>query len=327
MRKKIFSLPSLIIFVAVSFLFVLLKTSCTRIQQPTNLFEIRTDTLKVYNPHGGGAELMLKNSTKKVINGVLTNIDTNGLTQFRTLDLIPVSGGNITGKTNIIVGTDGYRLGIMKSAGTAQTGNGTLGAPSTYLQLGGGEWNVSSYRMIGLGYLASLTDNAPAQMGYQETVKTGSTYGDLVFATRSVTTNTAPIIRFRITAAGNAKAYGPVTAPEDVATKGYVDTAYTPIKTITFTGTYSLNGTPSNTFVANNANSANTITLPTAKDGITYTIWKIGGSVMTLTGAIVDAGKTGTKVVSGADAGSTITLICRNGSWVITAKNGTWTTQ
>jgi hypothetical protein len=240
---------------------------------------------------------------------------------------LPITGGNITGRTNVLINTDGYRLGIMKSIATSQSGNTTLGAPSTYLQLGGGEWNVNSYRMIGFGYLSNLTDNPPAQLGYQETVKSGSTYGDLVFATRNATSNTAPTIRFRITAAGNVKSYGPVTAPEDVATKGYVDTAYIPTKVITFTGTYSLNGTPSNTFIANNCSADNTITLPTAKNGITYTIWKIGPKIMTLAGAISDAGKNGSKVTSGSEAGSSITVVCMNNIWVITAKNGTWTTE
>lgn len=246
----------------------------------------------------------------------------------RELDLkVSKAGDNITGKTNIIVGTDGYRLGIMKSTGSAQNGNTTLGAPSTYLQIGGGEWNVNSYRMIGFGYLATLADNPPAQIGYQETNKSGSTVGDLVFATRASGTNIAPVIKFRITAAGALKSYGTVTAPEDVATKGYVDTSYLTVKTVTVNGNYSVVGTPSRTLIANNASAASNYTLPPVKLGTTYTFYKIGTSIMTITGPILDAGKTGTKIVSDAQISTTITLVSTASGWLVTGKTGVWTTQ
>jgi hypothetical protein len=238
-----------------------------------------------------------------------------------------LTGGNMTGGLGIQYAAGNKHLIAMNLGGTSSAGSKGFDVSSYYLGFGHREWGVGTYRLMGFGFRYNFTDHYPAIIGYQETSGSSSTYGDLIFATRNVTSNTAPTIRLRITGAGNTKVYGPVSAPEDVATKGYVDTAYMPTKTITFTGTYSLNGTPSNTFVRNNANAANTITLPTAKDGITYTIWKIGGSVMTLSGAIVDAGKTGSKVVSGTEAGSTITVICSENSWVILSKNGTWTTQ
>jgi hypothetical protein len=237
------------------------------------------------------------------------------------------AGDNMLGNLGVQTAGANKFLVAMNLGGSSSAGNSTLGPSSYYLGLGHREWGVGTLRLVGFGFRYTTNDYYPVSIGYQESSGSSSTSGRFGIWTRPVNTNTAPLLRMSVEAAGNIKNYGPVTAPEDVATKGYVDTVYKQTKTITFTGTYSLNGTPSNTFVCNNASAANTITLPTAKDGITYTIWKIGGSVMTLTGAIVDAGKSGTKVVSGTESGSAITVVCRGNSWIITAKNGTWTTQ
>lgn len=316
----------LLIVIIASFLF-----SCSRVTPPSEdlirprILQNFTDTTEL--EHVNGAVFYTTKDSSLVYSRYNSFVNvTNQINTLQTTKL-NLSGGNLTGRTNIIVGTDGYRLGIMKSAGVAQNGATSLGASSTYLQLGGGEWNVNSYRMIGFGYVSPLTNHPPAQIGYQETSKSSNTLGDLVFATRSTTGNDIPTIRFRIVSGGNVQSYGPINNLSDVATKGYVDTAYMPVKQITFSGTYKLDGTPSNTFIANNANAANTISLPLAKNGIQYTFWKIGNSVMTLTGNIVDAGKNGSKVVSGTETGSSISVTCVGTSWIITAKNGSWTTQ
>jgi len=52
---------------------------------------------------------------------------------------------------------------------------------------------------IGMGYIGAYQ---PAIIGYITTDNTGSTLGDIYFATRSVNTNTAPTERMRITSAG-----------------------------------------------------------------------------------------------------------------------------
>lgn len=240
---------------------------------------------------------------------------------------MPKTGGTFTNNTWVQSTQANKMLVSMNLGGTSSTANTTFGPTSYYLGLGHREYAANSYRLIGFGFRYTTNDHYPVVIGYKETNTGSSTYGDFSIWTRPSTSNVAATERLRVTAAGAVKSYGAIAVNEDVATKGYVDTAYMITKTITFTGTYSLNGTPSNTFVRNNANAANTITLPIAKDGIRYTIWKIGSSVMTLAGSITDAGKTGGKVVSGTEAGSTISVICAGNTWVIVSKTGTWTTQ
>jgi len=73
-----------------------------------------------------------------------------------------------------------------------------------YLQIGGMESGASSTRLIGFGYSETAQAPAPpAYIGYITTSTTGFEYGDLIFGTRSVTTNTAATERMRITSGGN----------------------------------------------------------------------------------------------------------------------------
>ena len=70
---------------------------------------------------------------------------------------------------------------------------------SVYLHLGGTEYNTNSYRLIGFGYRHYLdSSHAAAVIGYQETSGSGNDMGRLLFATRNVTTDTAPTIRITI---------------------------------------------------------------------------------------------------------------------------------
>jgi len=65
----------------------------------------------------------------------------------------------------------------------------------------GYEGNNGQNNLIGFGYNGGT--NIPAYIGYTTTSGGGSTQGDLVFATRGVTTDTAPTERMRISASGN----------------------------------------------------------------------------------------------------------------------------
>ena len=67
----------------------------------------------------------------------------------------------------------------------------------------GYEGNNGQNNLIGFGYNGGT--NIPAYIGYTTTSGGGSTQGDLVFATRGVTTDTAPTERMRISASGNVK--------------------------------------------------------------------------------------------------------------------------
>ena len=79
----------------------------------------------------------------------------------------------------------------------------TLGQ-SRYLDLSDYYGNTNARMEIGLGYSAATgITNIPAIIGYLQTSTSGYTYGDIYFATRSVTTDTAPTERMRITSGGN----------------------------------------------------------------------------------------------------------------------------
>ena len=78
----------------------------------------------------------------------------------------------------------------------------TFGYP--YLQIGAGEFASSgtAIQSIGFGYVSANGNFPPAEIGIATTSTSGQTYGDLVFGTRSVTTNTAATERFRIGSSG-----------------------------------------------------------------------------------------------------------------------------
>ena len=91
------------------------------------------------------------------------------------------------------------------------TGNGGIGnsysLANEYLHFGYSEHNASGDMglfTMGFGYVAGGTPatNSPAYFGYNETSTSGYTNGALVFATRNVTTNTAPTERLRIDTSG-----------------------------------------------------------------------------------------------------------------------------
>ena len=90
-------------------------------------------------------------------------------------------------------------------------GGGFQDAPTSYslaneyLHLGEGEYGDNSNGglfTMGFGFSEGAT-NGPAYLGYQETSTNGYTNGALIFATRGVTTDTAPTERLRITDSGS----------------------------------------------------------------------------------------------------------------------------
>src|SRR5690606_25241561 len=121
-------------------------------------------------------------------------------------------------------------------------GTGHNNAPTTfdlnsvYLHLGGTEYNTNSYRLIGFGYRHYLdTSHAAAVIGYQETSGSGNDMGRLIFATRNVTTDTAPTIRMTIEPNGQVlleASYVPST-DNSVPNKKYVDDQVSPKLTAT----------------------------------------------------------------------------------------------
>lgn len=142
---------------------------------------------------------------------------------------IPGTGGFVSpAPSQIVTGGDNNKLWLAKFT----TGSGhnnaptTLGAPSNYLQVGGREYGNNGVAAIGFGYVADTTQHPAVQVGYEEKVTTGNTNGDFVIATRPTTTNVAPTIQLRITAAGQILAEQQSYTPgsdQAIATKKYVD--------------------------------------------------------------------------------------------------------
>ena len=127
-------------------------------------------------------------------------LDYNNFTNAPSNGLWTASGSNVyynSGDVGIATTDPQHPLSIEGSSTT-------LGSASTLLNIGNKSFATNSYRLIGFGYTSS--SEPPAFIGYQEIVGSGNTYGDLVFGTRNVTTDTVPTERVRITAGGYLKA-------------------------------------------------------------------------------------------------------------------------
>ena len=108
---------------------------------------------------------------------------------------------------------------ISKGAGDGGIGN-SYSLANEYLHFGYSEHNSSNPHglfTMGFGYVAGGTPatNSPAYLGYRETSTSGYTRGDLVFATRTVTTDSAPTERLRITSGGKAIFSEEIETPQD----------------------------------------------------------------------------------------------------------------
>ncbi|MFA6072162.1 MAG: hypothetical protein WC810_26655, partial [Janthinobacterium sp.] len=108
-----------------------------------------------------------------------------------------------TGTFNI-----GANTSVKATASIGKTNTTGFGTSSNYLQLGQGENGVGGTRLIGLGYSITANTYQPAYIGYVETSNSGETNGDLVFGTRSVTTDTAPTTRLTVKASGDVISSG-----------------------------------------------------------------------------------------------------------------------
>jgi len=144
---------------------------------------------------------------------------------------LEVSGNvSVTGNTllatssgNVGIGLTGPRslLEIQKT-----TGNTLLGVPSNALLTLSQGGALNELSQIGLGYTTVST--SAAAIAYITTSAAGQTNGAITFATRSVTTDTAPSERMRIDSSGNV----------GIGTTG-------PASTLTVVGNFSATGTKS----------------------------------------------------------------------------------
>jgi hypothetical protein len=138
---------------------------------------------------------------------------------------LPLSGGTLTGALsgtsatfsgNVIIGGSSpvyLKFNVQETSANrvAILYRGTQGADASmvtafgtpYLSIGGQENLINSIQTIGFGFTNGTSYIQPAEIGFQTTSLSGYTKGDLVFATREVTTNTAPTKRMTLDSSGN----------------------------------------------------------------------------------------------------------------------------
>ena len=104
--------------------------------------------------------------------------------------------------TGLGIGTSSPRAKLNLEGGSTTSINAT----ACWQYIGSGaaaSYTSSNYMGIGFGYNNAGNSESPAFIGFTVTDPSASTNGALVFATRSVTTATAPTERMRITSDGN----------------------------------------------------------------------------------------------------------------------------
>lgn len=112
--------------------------------------------------------------------------------------------------TGLGIGTTVQKAKLQVNPGNVST-VGAIASSGLMIENYSGVGNLSQ---IGFGYATSSLVNTTAYIGLIETNASGSSYGDLIFGTRNVTTDTAPTERMRISSAGivTMSAYGVGTA-------------------------------------------------------------------------------------------------------------------
>lgn len=139
------------------------------------------------------------------------------------------AGDTMMGPLDIIVNSNGRKMTLAKTQ--AQSGNNTapttIDLNSTYLLVGGTEYNTNSYRLIGFGYHRhGEKSHSPAVIGYQEINAGKDDMGDVIIATRNSTSDVAPSIHLRVKHDGQVEIeqadYVPAS-DKAVPNKKYVD--------------------------------------------------------------------------------------------------------
>ena len=136
--------------------------------------------------------------------------------------------------TGVGVGTSspkGKINSVLSQADTSSSSDTTLA--NSFLHMGGGEYGSGRYFLTTYGYSNSAT-NSGAYMGAVGTSNTGFGAYDLVFGTRSATTDTAPIERMRLDTGGALRING---------TTGYFGEKLSIYSSTSYTQTSVRNGT------------------------------------------------------------------------------------
>jgi fibronectin-binding autotransporter adhesin len=113
------------------------------------------------------------------------------------------SSGLVLGKTAVFGGMNSNNssgvLQIGRADGDVGTMTTTLSKADEYLHIGGRE--DAGYHSIGFGWAGATY--SPGYIAFRTTTTSGNEYGDLIFGTRSVVTDTQPSERMRIDSTGN----------------------------------------------------------------------------------------------------------------------------
>jgi len=157
------------------------------------------------------ANMIIVGSTNTVsankLNGIVINAGSKGLTVNSIINTITLNVTAINaGNASLLAGA---RIEVASKA------NNTLGInPELSLNNSG----VAGYlSQLGLGY-ARYGANMPAVIGFTQRSNSGGGYGDILFATRAVNTDTAPTERMRLTGEGNVSIGTAYTADYDSTT-------------------------------------------------------------------------------------------------------------
>lgn len=156
-----------------------------------------------YTPSGAASVAQLLAESGWWANSATSNLvyttgqqNVAGVKSFTT----SINVGGFTGNTT--AGTVAQALRVGYSNSTSSTAPTAASGLAYYAAFGGREFGLNSYRLLGFGFHADADSFYPAYMGYQETSVAGETFGDLVFGTRSSTSDVVPTERMRITSAG-----------------------------------------------------------------------------------------------------------------------------
>ncbi len=151
----------------------------------------------------GGAPNVVYTTGSQTINGTKTFL---GPIVMGAASIANQSLGNFYSSGRMTLGVASpanlTKLQIGRDSPSAQTTTAPSGI-AYYLGIGAAEFGTGVYRLIGFGYRESGTANYPGYFGFQERTTAGQTFGDFVFGTRSVSTDTTPTERMRIMGPGN----------------------------------------------------------------------------------------------------------------------------